>query len=312
MLRLILQRLIFAIPTLFVVATLTFFMIQLVPGNPANFLVGQGATHQEILAIDHQLGLEKPVLTQYGDWLGRVVHGNLGTSYITHRSVVSALTSAVPETLSLAALGTLAAVTLGLIFGVLAAVRGGRADRFVQFMASLGLGIPNFWFATVLVFLFAIELHWFPATGYTSISQSPGQWILGLILPVFAISVNNMAQVMFQARSSALEVLSRDFVRTLQAAGLSRRRILFKHVLRNAAIPVLTVTGFIFVVSLGGVVVIETIFNIHGVGSVFLNAVHQDDLPIVQGAILYFTLAVVIVNLIVDLAIAWIDPRVTG
>ena len=292
-----------------VVATLTFFMIKLVPGNPASFLVGVGATRHEIAVIDAQLGLDKPVLTQYVDWLGKAVRGDLGKSYITNQSVTSALSTAVPATLSLAALATLLAFIVGASVGMFAALRGGLADRIAQAAASLGLGVPNFWFAYLLIFLFAIKLPVFPATGYTPIGQSVGHWITGLVLPVVAIAVNNTAQIMFQARSATLEVLGSDFVRTLQAAGVSRRRIIAKHVLRNAAIPVVTVTGFVFVISLGGVVVIESIFNIQGVGSVFLNAVHQQDLPIVQGAILYFTVAVVVVNLIVDLAVGWIDPR---
>ena len=310
MLRLTAQRILLAVPTLFVVATLTFFMLQLVPGDPANFLLGEGSTIEEVQQIHHQLGLDKPVMTQYVDWLSNILHGQLGTSFITHQAVTGALQVAVPATLSLAVLGTLAAVTLGLIFGTLAGLRGGVVERMAQAAASLGLGIPNFWLAVVLVYAFALRLSVFPATGYTPFSNSASVWILGLVLPVAAISVNNMAQVILQARSSTLEVLSSDFVRTLQAVGLSRRRIILKHVLRNAAIPIVTVTGFIFVVSLGGVVVIETIFNIQGVGNTFLAAVHQHDLPVVQGAILYFTLAVVAVNLLVDIAVAWIDPRV--
>ena len=310
MLRLVAQRVLLAVPTLFIVATLTFFLIQLVPGDPAAFLVGQGSTLQEIKIIHHQLGLDKPVMTQYVDWLSKVLHGDLGTSFITQLPVTGALQTAVPATLSLALLATLLAVTVGLTMGMLAAIRGGVFDRIAQVAASLGLGIPNFWLAVVIVYIFALRLPIFPATGYTPITASPSNWFLGLVLPVVALSINNMAQVMFQARSSTIEVLSSDFIRTLQAVGLPRRRIIVKHVLRNAAIPIVTVTGFIFIVSLGGVVVIEAIFNILGVGSLFLTAVRQHDLPIVQGAILYFTIAVVVVNLLVDLAVAWIDPRV--
>jgi peptide/nickel transport system permease protein len=302
--------LLLTIPTMFVVATFTFFLIQLVPGDPANFMLGQGATLEQVEVIHHELGLDKPLLTQYVDWLSGVLRGDLGRSFITNETVTAQLSAAVPATLSLAALATGAAFILGLAGGIVAGLRGGRIDRFVQAFASIGLGVPNFWLAVLLVYIFAILWPIFPATGFTPLSVSPRQWIIGLILPVTAIAVNNTAQIMFQARSSVLEVISSDFVRTLQATGLSRRRIVLKHVLRNASIPVVTVAGFVFVVTLGGVVVIEVIFNILGVGRVFLNAVNQHDLPIVQGAILYFTLAVMIVNLLVDLLVAWLDPRI--
>lgn len=309
MLRVIRNRVLVAIPTLFVVATFTFFLLQLVPGDPANFVLGQGATLDQVRLVHHELGLDRPILTQYGDWLSDLFHGNLGTSYVTHETVTSTLSAAVPATLSLALLGTLVALLLGFVAGTVAGLQRGRTDRFIRFLASLGLGVPNFWLAVLLVYLFAIRWPIFPATGYTPVTESPNAWIVGLILPVIAISVNNTAQIMFQARNSVLEVLSSDFVRTLQATGLSRRRIVVKHVVRNAAIPVITVAGFVFVVTLGGVVVIEVIFNILGVGQVFLNAVNHHDLPVVQGAILYFTLAVMLVNLAIDLLVAWIDPR---
>lgn len=309
MLRVIRNRLLQAIPTLLVVATLTFLLIQLVPGNPANFMLGPGATEAQVHYIDKQLGLNLPIFTQYGNWLAGVLRGHLGTSYVSNTSVGSTLDHAVPATMSLAVLATLVALVVGFTGGIAAGLRGGRLDRVLRLVASLGLGVPNFWLAVLLVYLFAVRLALLPATGYTPFTQSPSAWILGLILPVAALTVNNTAQIMFQARNSVLEVLSRDFVRTLQAVGLSRRRIILKHIVRNAAIPVITVAGFVFVVTLGGVVVIELIFNILGIGQVFLTAVNEHDVPTVQGAILYFTLAVVLVNLGVDLIVAWIDPR---
>lgn len=308
--RLIVRRVSLAIPTLFVVATLTFFMIHLVPGNPASFLVGVGATKAQVAYIDHQLGLDKPLLDQYVTWLSHVLHGNLGTSDVTQQPVTRELATAIPVTLSLSLLGTLGALVVGMVLGVTAALRGGWADRVAEWLAGLGLGIPNFWLAALLVYLFAIKVAIFPATGYTSITSSVSGWFIALILPAAALAANSMAQVVLQARSGTLEALASPFVRTLQAAGIPRRRIVLRHVLRNASIPIITVTGFLFVTSLGGVVVIESIFNLQGFGSVFLTAVQQDDLPTVQGGILYFTLAVMIVNLLADLAVAWVDPRV--
>jgi peptide/nickel transport system permease protein len=310
MTRVIARRLLIAIPTVFVVCTFTFLLVQLVPGNPADYILGKSATPASIQHLDAQLGLNKPVLAQYLSWLGGVLHGNFGTSYITGQTVSQALTSALSPTLSLALLATIVTIVLGQALGTIAAVRGGRLDSVVQALSGLGMAIPNFWLAALLVVAFSLEIKLFPSTGYTALGASPSQWLIGLVLPVTAIALAGLAQIVLQARSSVLDVLSKDFVRTLQAAGIPRRRILYKHVLRNSAIPVTTVAGLSFVFLLGGVVVIETIFNIPGMGSLMINSVNRHDLPVLQGAVIYFALIVVVVNLAVDLLTAWLDPRV--
>jgi peptide/nickel transport system permease protein len=310
MTRVIARRLLIAIPTVFVVCTFTFLLVQLVPGNPADYILGKSATPASIQHLDAQLGLNKPVLAQYLSWLGGVLHGNFGTSYITGQTVSQALTSALSPTLSLALLATIVTIVLGQALGTIAAVRGGRLDSVVQALSGLGMAIPNFWLAALLVVAFSLEIKLFPSTGYTALGASPWQWLIGLVLPVTAIALAGLAQIVLQARSSVLDVLSKDFVRTLQAAGIPRRRILYKHVLRNSAIPVTTVAGLSFVFLLGGVVVIETIFNIPGMGSLMINSVNRHDLPVLQGAVIYFALIVVVVNLAVDLLTAWLDPRV--
>lgn len=310
MIRVIARRLLIAIPTVLIVCTFTFLLVQLVPGNVADYILGKTATPASVQKLDAQLGLTKPVLDQYFSWLGGALHGNFGVSYITGQTVSSALSEALAPTLSLALVATIAILVLGQALGTIAAVRGGKLDSILQALSGLGMAIPNFWLAALLVVAFALELKIFPATGYTALGVSPSQWLIGLVLPVTAIALSGLAQIVLQARASVLDVLSKDFVRTLQAGGVPRRRILFKHVLRNSAIPVTTVAGLSFVFLLGGVIVIETIFNIPGMGSLMINSVDRHDLPVLQGAVIYFAIIVVVVNLAVDLLTAWLDPRV--
>jgi peptide/nickel transport system permease protein len=294
----------------FVVSTFTFFLIHLVPGSPADFILGTSANPLAVQKIDAELGLDKPLLSQYLTWLGHAIHGNFGTSYADGEPVARALAQALPVTLSLAILSIIVALAAGLALGTAAAVRGGRIDSLIQGLSSIGLAIPSFWLAALLVVAFALKIKLFPATGYTPLTASPGQWLRSFVLPVAAVAAGALAQFVLQTRTSVLDVLSRDFVRTLQSTGVPRRRILMKHVLRNAAIPVTTVAGLAFVFALSGVVVVEIVFNLPGMGDLIVNAASEHDIPVLQGAVIYFSLIVVVVNLCVDLLTAWLDPRV--
>ncbi|MFT4083336.1 MAG: ABC transporter permease [Nocardioides sp.] len=308
--RVVGRRLLIAVPTMLVVCTFTFMLLQLVPGSPADFILGGKATSEQVEAINRSLGLDRPVLTQFFSWMGNLLTGNLGTSYTSGTPVTQALAVALQPTVSLAIGSTIVSIVIGLGLGMFAAVRGGKVDGAIQTVSSLLMAVPNFWLAAILVVVFALKIELFPATGYTDFGDSPGAWIAGLVLPVVAIAAAALAQLTLQARSSVLDVLSKDFIRTLQAAGVPRRRILFKHVLRNSAIPVTTVAGLNFVFTLSGVVVVETIFNMPGMGTLMLNAVTRHDLPVLQGAVIYFSLIVVVINLATDLLTAWLDPRV--
>lgn len=311
MIGFVLRRLAVAIPLVVVVATISFFLIQLVPGSPAAAILGNNATGAQVTALNHQLGLDRPVLTEYFTWLGHAVQGNLGVSYINAgEPVTSELSQALPPTLSLALLATLITLVLGTVLGTAAAVRGGLTDRAVQWGSSLGMAVPNFWLAALLVFVFALKLPLLPATGYVDLTASPGQWLSHLILPVVALSVANIGQIAFQARAAVQDTLSRDFVRTLHSTGVPRWRIIYKHTLRNAAIPVVTVTGLTFIFMLGGVVILEQLFTLPGMGELMLRSVQTHDFSTVQGAVLYFSIVVIVVNLVVDLATAALDPRV--
>jgi peptide/nickel transport system permease protein len=308
--RFIGRRLLVLVPTVFVVSTFAFILVQLVPGDPAAYILGNTATTAKIKALDAQLGLNRPVLNQYFSWLSGVLHGNFGTSFITNVPVTSTLRIALQPTVSLAVLATIVMLVAGIAIGMLAAIRGGVIDTALQTLASFFMAIPGFWLAAVLIYAFSFKIRWFPATGYTYFNQSPAQWITGLVIPVVAVAGAFTAQVALQARSSVLDVISRDFVRTLQAAGIPRHRILLKHVLRNAAIPVATVAGLNFIFMLSGIVVIEVLFNIPGMGSLMVNAVSDHDLPVLQGAVIYFSIVVVVVSLAADLLTGWLDPRI--
>lgn len=310
MVKLALRRIVLSVPIAAVVATLTFFLVELVPGDPAAFLLGSGATAQQITQLHHELGLDRPVVIQYGSWLGQALHGDLGTSLISNQSVVTTLGQALPVTVSVAMLATLFTLLVGVTLGVLAAVRGGVLDSIVQWVGSITMSVPSFWLAAVLVLAVAIKLPWLPATGYVTVDSSPSLWASHLVLPMIAVGLAGVGPVAFQTRAAVLDQLSREYIRTLIAAGVPTRRILFKHVLRNASGPVVTVVSLGFVFALGGVVIIESIFNLPGMGTLMLKSVRSHDLPLVQGAVLFFSLLVVAVNLLADLVVAALNPRV--
>ena len=310
MLRLIFRRTVSAVPVMAIVATLTFLLVQLVPGDPASFLLGTGATADQVVRLRATLGLDRPVLVQYSDWLGGLVHGDLGVSLVSNQTVADALGRALPVTMSVALLATVFTLLAGVALGTVAAVRGGVVDRVVVGAASVGMAIPSFWLAAVLVFAFAIQIPLLPATGYVPFTTSPGQWLAHLVLPMIAVGLPGVGPVAFQTREGVVDQLSRDYVRTLAAGGLSRRRILFRHVLRNAGGPVVAVLSFGFVFSLGAVMVIEAIFNLPGMGTLMLSSVRRHDLPVVQGAVLTFSLVIVAVNLLADLVSATLNPRI--
>ncbi|NNN30756.1 ABC transporter permease [Streptomyces sp. S3(2020)] len=305
------KRLGIALPTVLVVATVSFFLVQLVPGDPAALILGDQAGGAQRAALNHELGLDQPLFTQYTSWLGQAVQGDFGDSFLTGQPVSQALAQAVPVTVSLAVLATLLSVVVGSGLGLLSAVRrGGTADRAVYAVCTVIMAIPGYWLAAVLVLLLAVRVRLFPTGDYVELSQSPGQWLGHLVLPVLALGVPSVARIAFQSRAAVIDVLGQPFVRTLQAAGVPRRRILVRHVLRNAAVPVVTVAGLTFLFLLGGVVIIEAVFNLPGLGTVMLQAVNNHDLTVVQGAVVYFSVLVTMVNLAADLAVGAINPRV--
>ncbi len=303
-----LGRLVLAVPMLLAVATATFFLQQLVPGDPGSFILGNEASPAEIRSFDAGLGLNRPVLEQYGSWLSRAIRGDLGMSWTSHSPVTQTLLAAAPITLSLTLLAIVLIVCAGVPLGTLMALHPGPVDRIFQAFAGFAMALPNFWLGVGLVLILAVHVHLFPATGYTGLAD-PAQWLHTLVLPVLALAFGMTMSLALQVRSAMIDVLARDYIRSLRAAGLPGRSVLFKHALRNCMAPVVTTVGFQLLGLLAGAVVIEQLFNLPGLGSVLISGVTEHDVPLVQGAVLLFAVFVVVVNLLTDVAAAVLNPR---
>lgn len=310
MLKVILRRLAFAVPLMWVVATISFFLVSFIPGDPARTIAGDAATEEQIEQVRKSLGLDKPLMVQYFVWLGQILRGDFGTSIISQQPTLEAIAPTLPITTTIAVLATLTSFIVGITLGTLAVVRGGLVDRVVRIYAGIAHALPNFWFAVLLILVFAIKLDWFPAINWTPFSDSPIDWVKSWVLPVAAVSLAGGASVARQARAALLITLSRDYIRTLMAVGIKRNSVLFKHGLRNAAAPVLTVLGFQFIGLLGGSIIIEQVFALPGLGGLVQRSILMKDVPIVQGAVIFAALMVVVVNLVIDLAYAWLNPKV--
>ncbi|MEU6261090.1 ABC transporter permease [Streptomyces sp. NPDC047043] len=307
--RMVAIRLATAVPTVFIVATLTFGLLQLIPGSPAEFLLGAGASRQQIGDLEHSLGLDQPLLTEYGQWLVRALHGDFGDSITSNTPAIQQVFKALPVTVSVAVVGLVLTAVVGIGLGLLAALRGGVWDTVVQTASSVAMAVPPFWLASLLIYFLAIRYRIFYATDYSALSDSPNQWLLHVTLPAVAVAVTAIGQVAFQARASLRETLGQDFLRTLRSTGMSPGRILFKHVLRNGLVPVIAYLGMMFVFLLGGVVIVESIFSLPGLGALMIQSVNNHDLTVVQATVVTFCVLVVITNLAVDLLVGWLDPR---
>ena len=310
MVRLVLRRLAWTGPLLFVVSVLCFLLISLVPGDPARTVLGPLAPPEQVEALHRQMGLDRPLTVQYLSWLADAVHGDLGRSVSTGTAVAPLIASRLTPTVSLILLATLTVGVVGTALGVLSAVRGGPLGRLVNVASVVGLAVPGFWLALVLITWLAVRWRLFPATGYVPFGESPVGWLRSLALPVTATSLAAVTAVAKQTRDAMLDVLSRDFVRVMQANGLSTRSIVYRHALRTAAVPVVALLGVISASLLGATVLIENIFGLPGLGSGAALAAAQHDIPVLQGAVVCYTLIVVAIGLLADLAQAWLDPRV--
>jgi peptide/nickel transport system permease protein len=300
-----------------VISLLTFVLQSLAPGDVAETILkgGSGAmaggyTDEQYQQLRHELGLHQPLLVQYWDWLSGALRGDLGTSPVSGLDVTAAIAGRLPVTVSLVLLGTLVTAIVGVGLGVLSAVRGGRLGRLVDVLSLVAFALPNFWLALLLMAVFAVTLGVLPATGFVSFGDSPAGWARSLVLPVTALALSGIATFAKQTRDSMLTALSQDFVRMLRANGASETSIVFRHALRNAAIPVVTMVGLMFIGLFGGAVFIESVFALPGLGRLAVQATNQHDLPLVQGVVVVFTLVVVVTNLVVDLTYGWLDPKV--
>ncbi len=309
MLRLVLRRLAWSIPLLLVATMVSFILVAFLPGNTARALLGPNATEAQVAAVTEQLGLNKPLWEQYWQWLQGAVHGDLGTSLISRQPVTTLLNDRLEPSLSLIIGATLVAGVVGVILGIRGARRG-VLGKVVDAGSIVGLAIPDFWLGLILIAVFAVQLAVLPPGGYVPFIDDPGLWFTSLVLPVITLAVPATAIIAKQTRDAVSTALNRSFVRTLSAAGVPDRSIVYRHALKNAAIPILTVVGLIFVGALSGTVAVESIYSIPGLGSTAVQATSAHDLPLIQGVVVYFTIIVIAVNLLVDLGYGYFNPRV--
>jgi len=307
---LIIRRLIVSVPLIVVVTALTFVLESLVPGNTARAIIGTSGSPAAYQQLRAQLGLNNPLWYQYWQYLDQVLHGNLGTSVFTGEPVSTLLNQRLGVTLSLVLLATAFCAVLGVLLGVVSAVRGGVVGRAVDVLSLVGLALPGFWVAIILAAVFAVTLRIFPATGYIPPTVSVGRWLWALTLPVIALGLGGVASVAKQTRDSMKDTLAREYVRTLRASGIGRGSIIWKHALRNGAIPVVTVLGLVFVGALSSTVFVEAVFVLPGLGSMAVTATSQHDIPVIEGIALYFTVLVVIVNVLLDVVYGLLNPKV--
>lgn len=309
MFRFLARRVLSGVVLVFVVSTITFLLMSSTGGNPARNILGEGATEAQVAAKATELGLDRPVLERYVDWISHAVVGDFGRSWFTNEPVIQSLANKLPVSLSIVIAAVLVTALLSVALGVAAAVRRGWLDRFVQVFAIVGFALPNFWVALVLVTIFSVTLRLLPATGFVAITTDPARWALGLILPVSALVVGTVASMAQQVRGATIDVLRQDYVRTLRARGISSTSLLFRHVLRNAAPPALTVLSLQFVGLLGGAIIVEKVFALQGLGSLAVNATTQGDLPPILGLVVVMVVLVVVVNTVIDLAGGWLNPK---
>ena len=307
---LILRRIATAVPLVVVVTGVTFVLESLVPGNTARAIVGASGSPAAYQRLRAELGLNHPLWYQYWQYVDQLVHGNLGTSVFTGEPVSTLLNQRLPVTLSLVLLATAFCAVVGVLLGVVSAVRGGAVGRAVEVLSLAGIALPGFWVAIILAAVFAVSLRIFPATGYVPPSDSVSRWLWALTLPVVALGLAGVASVAKQTRDSMKDTLARDYIRTLRASGIGQRSIIWKHALRNGAIPVVTVLGLVFVSALSSTVFVEAVFVLPGLGSMAVTATSQHDIPVIEGIALYFTVLVVIVNVLLDIVYGTLNPKV--
>lgn len=294
-----------------IVGVIVFLLLHLAPGSPAAIIAGDNATPAQIAEINHQLGLDRPLPVQFAYWAWSVLHGNFGTSIFSGVPVMQLIEQRLPATISLSFVTIVFAASAAITAGLFAAWRaGGVLDRILMGVAALGFSVPVFVVGYLLIWLFAIKLQWLPVQGYQPLSRGFWPWFSHLILPALALGLAYLALIARITRASVLEVLSEDYMRTARAKGASPLSQMFHHALRNAGVPIATVVGIGIALLISGVVLTETVFNIPGIGRLTVDAINNRDYPIIQGVMVIFSGAYVVINLLVDLSYSLIDPRI--
>lgn len=310
MITFLLRRLGAGIILIFAISTLTFFLTAVAGSDPARRILGTNATPEQIAAKNAELGLDQPVLTRYVDWLTAALHGDMGTSWANNQPVTKLLTQALPVSLSVILIAVALTALVSIVLGVVAAVRGGWLDQVLQTVSIVAFAIPNFLVGIVLALVFAVQLRMFPALGYVDFATDPGKWLASITLPAVALAIGAIGTVATQTRGSMIDVLQKDYIRTLRSRGLPLHSVLFKHALRNAAPASLTILSLQFIALLGGAVIIEKVFALTGIGGRAAAAAAQGDVPLVLGVVVVMVVLVVIVNLLVDIALGFLNPKV--
>jgi peptide/nickel transport system permease protein len=311
----IIRRLIQSVFILIIVTLLVFLTMHLLPGDPILIFISSGelknTSLQEIEALRHQFGLDRPIMIQYVDWLAGVAHGDFGISIVQREPVLKEIIRRLPITFQLSLIALVISTIIGIPAGVICAVRRGKwVDTLVTILANAGITIPVFWLGIMLIYLFALKLGWLPVQGYTSLFADFGKSVKQMIMPVFCLSIFSISSITRQTRSSMLEVMRQDYIRTAWAKGLKERLVIMKHGIKNGLIPIVTLLGMSFSFIVGGSVLIENVFNIPGMSRLVVNAVFVQDYPVVQGFVLIIAVVVLLTNLIVDISYGWLDPRI--
>lgn len=288
---------------MFMVSIIVFGILHIAPGDPATMLAGEDARPEDVAAVRANYGLDQPLYVQYGVWLGNVLRGDLGRSIVTRRSVLAEISSRLPATVELAVAALAMAVVVGMAVGVVSATRQYSLwDHSAMILALLGISVPIFWLGLMLILLFSVELRWLPTGG----AGTPQQ----LVLPALALGAASTAIIARMTRSSMLEVIRQDYIRTARAKGLTERVVVIRHALKNALIPVTTVVGLQFGYLLGGAVITETVFSRPGLGRLLVSSINSRDFPVVQGTLVLMAVSFVLVNLLVDIIYGYLDPRI--
>jgi peptide/nickel transport system permease protein len=310
MIGVVVRRLLMAIPLMVIISLIVFVLGSLAPGSVAESMLGTSATPEKVAELNRQLGADRPVLVQYWSWLQQALAGDLGTSIVGGRPVTDVLVARMPVTLSLALGALLLVVVLGVSVGMLAAVRGGVIGRAVEVGAVLVRGLPSFWIAMIAALVFGVQLAWLPVSGYIPFGDSPADWARSLALPVGVLGLTEAALVAIVTRAEMLAAMRSDYVRSLRANGYPWKRIVFKHIAKNAAGPVLTMVSLVFVGLLGGTILMEQIFAMPGLGTQMVASTAAHDLPVIQGVAVFYTAMVIAVFLLTDIAHGLLNPKV--
>lgn len=309
--RYIAKRVAHAMVVIYIVATIVFFAVRAIPGDPARVLLGGDANAEAIAALREEMGLNEPLYVQYFRWLGRIFQGDLGTSVFGDQAVLQMLVGVAEPTLSIAGLGMLIALLISIPAGITSAVKQYQWEDYVATAVSfVGISMPGFWIGIVLLIVFSARLGWFPAFGYVSFRQGIIPWLQHIILPAFAVGLPYGGILMRMTRSSMMEVLNEDYMRTARAKGLNGRIVLFKHGLQNALIPIITIAGILLGVLLGGVVAVEIVFGIQGLGRLLIASIQRRDFPVIQGSVIVISFVFVFMNLLIDVLYTSINPRI--